>query len=781
VSNDGSPQRETQKPSAFLSDAERASNSVRFYDFDGYRIDTKRHLLMRDGEPIAIKPKALDMLLLLVRHPGRLLGKEELMNRLWPDTVVEEANLTQNVFVVRKALGEAPGEQRFIATVARQGYRFVGNVREVTEDEQSSRDDALPGVWKEPARRYQTMLDVRNELQELTEASRSSSALARRRRRPRSVIAAAAIALIVLVVASMSWWRNRGANPAPRVVALTTLEGWERTSTFSPDGEQVAFDYETSQRLRDTDIYVTLAGGDVVRRLTSDPAVEANAAWSPDGRHIAFGRRRQPDDMSGHVRLISPLGGPDRKLSDLPVMVGFGGQISWSADSRFIAAGRWRPGMSRGESTAIHLIPTRVGEARRLTNATMPAIDREPAFAPDGRRLAYVACNSVHPLRWHCDVMVVDLDAELTVRGAPRRLTSIASHIMGVAWARDGKSLIFGTQALAGVFYLWRVDSGGRRAAERLELPGLGAAMPATVPSRDRLAFARHGDNMDVYRVEAGGRSAPLVTSTFGDFQAVFSPDGRRVAFCSSRTGESVEIWVAAADGSGAQQLTHGMGRFQAAPRWSPDGRTIAFSSQTTSGQWHVWTIDVDGGTPRQITRGAGAHEWPSWSGDGQRIYFARDAGRGPNVWSIDLDSGREAQITQQGGTKGVESADGKRLVYLPSLEPSRPLLTMPLGGGAPQQLLPCTRRWFFVSPRGIYYVPCGADAMKTGTPTTGILMELSLRLIDRAGEDRPIATLIDPVLGDPGGLAISPDGTGIVYTRQIVKGSDLMLIENFR
>ena len=146
MSNDGSPQRDAQKLSAFLSDAERASNSVRFYDFDGFRIDTKRHLLMRGGEPIAIKPKALDLLLLLVRHPGRLLGKEELMNRLWPDTVVEEANLTQNVFVVRKALGEAPGEQRFIATVARQGYRFVGNVREVTEEVPLSRDDAIPGV-----------------------------------------------------------------------------------------------------------------------------------------------------------------------------------------------------------------------------------------------------------------------------------------------------------------------------------------------------------------------------------------------------------------------------------------------------------------------------------------------------------------------------------------------------------------------------------------------------------------------------------------------------------
>jgi len=76
----------------FLSGAERASNPVRFYEFDRFRIDTKRRLLMREGGPIAIKAKALDTLVLLVQNAGRLLEKAELMNRLWPDTAVEEAN-----------------------------------------------------------------------------------------------------------------------------------------------------------------------------------------------------------------------------------------------------------------------------------------------------------------------------------------------------------------------------------------------------------------------------------------------------------------------------------------------------------------------------------------------------------------------------------------------------------------------------------------------------------------------------------------------------------------
>jgi TolB-like protein len=137
VGSDSSPQRDAQKLSGFLSDAEDTAHSVRFYEFDRFRLDPKRRLLTRDGEPVVIQPKALDTLLLLVQHRGRLLEKEELMRLLWPDAIVEEANLTQNVFVARKALGETPGEQRFIATVARQGYRFVGEVQEIVEEIQN--------------------------------------------------------------------------------------------------------------------------------------------------------------------------------------------------------------------------------------------------------------------------------------------------------------------------------------------------------------------------------------------------------------------------------------------------------------------------------------------------------------------------------------------------------------------------------------------------------------------------------------------------------------------
>jgi TolB-like protein/DNA-binding winged helix-turn-helix (wHTH) protein len=150
-----SPQRGAQIPSTASEIGVDGRPAVAFYDFDAFRIDVRRHQLLRHGEVVAIKPKALETLLVLVEHHGRLVSKDALMSWLWPDTAVEEANLTQNVFVARKALGEAPGEQRFIATVARQGYRFVADVAEVLETEapatmptRAAIDDRGPRSWR---------------------------------------------------------------------------------------------------------------------------------------------------------------------------------------------------------------------------------------------------------------------------------------------------------------------------------------------------------------------------------------------------------------------------------------------------------------------------------------------------------------------------------------------------------------------------------------------------------------------------------------------------------
>src|ERR1051325_7447925 len=100
----------------------------RFYEFGPFRIDTREGLLLRDGVSIALTPKAFETLCVLVQHSGHVLVKDELMRRIWPDSFVEEATLAQNIFTLRKILGESPEEHQYIETVPRRGYRFVARV-----------------------------------------------------------------------------------------------------------------------------------------------------------------------------------------------------------------------------------------------------------------------------------------------------------------------------------------------------------------------------------------------------------------------------------------------------------------------------------------------------------------------------------------------------------------------------------------------------------------------------------------------------------------------------
>src|SRR5262245_29754678 len=108
------------------------SQQNQIYEFGPYRLDAAERLLMRDGEVVTLQPKVFDLLLVLVERHGRLLEKDELMELVWADTIVEEANLANNISILRKTLGE--NGHQFIETAPKRGYRFIGIVRKI-EDE----------------------------------------------------------------------------------------------------------------------------------------------------------------------------------------------------------------------------------------------------------------------------------------------------------------------------------------------------------------------------------------------------------------------------------------------------------------------------------------------------------------------------------------------------------------------------------------------------------------------------------------------------------------------
>jgi DNA-binding winged helix-turn-helix (wHTH) protein/TolB-like protein/Tfp pilus assembly protein PilF len=121
------------------------------YEFEDWRVDMRRRLLLRNHEPVPLSPRALDTLLFLLRHHGRVVGKDELMQAVWPDTFVEENNLNQSISALRRALGERRGDHRFIATVAGRGYQFVADARTVAAADAAAPTSSGPDEADEPS------------------------------------------------------------------------------------------------------------------------------------------------------------------------------------------------------------------------------------------------------------------------------------------------------------------------------------------------------------------------------------------------------------------------------------------------------------------------------------------------------------------------------------------------------------------------------------------------------------------------------------------------------
>ena len=134
-----------------MNSQELTSNAVRhFYEFGPFRLDLERRSLSHDGEVVPLPPKVFDTLVLLIEHKGRVIRKEDMMKTLWPDRYVDESNLSQNIFMLRKILSEKSGTDQYIETIPKTGYRFSRTVKEVQEVIENTEEELLAPV-EEPA------------------------------------------------------------------------------------------------------------------------------------------------------------------------------------------------------------------------------------------------------------------------------------------------------------------------------------------------------------------------------------------------------------------------------------------------------------------------------------------------------------------------------------------------------------------------------------------------------------------------------------------------------
>ena len=623
--------------------------------------------------------------------------------------------------------------------------------------------------------RYQSAAELRADLKRLkrdSDSGRSAASSAAAAStvsvgaQPREVkrniwpLVGGAAGLLILLALILFYFSTTANHPqsALKIVPFTSSAGYKSTPVFSPDGNEIAYQWR-GERDDNSDIYVMLIGAGIPLRLTTDPSFDFSPAWSPDGRFIAFIRQSSANGTSAYY-VVPALGGAERKIADASdVPLTSGRHMDWSPDGKYLlVTDKASPQDAR---PSILLLSVEDGHRKVLASPPGPFL-ASATFSPDGKMLAFIQ---------GAGFLAQDIFVMPASGGEPRRLTSDNRLVEGLTWTRDGRQIVF-SSTRTGLASLWRVSlSGG--APELVSGAGGDARTPSVSPRGDRLAYVHSLAHLNIWRTEWPGskssRSSPvkLIASSRMDAEGDYSPDGKRIVFSSDRSG-NFELWVTNGDGLNPVQLTSFGGSQTGSPRWSPDGRNIAFDSRL-EGHSDIFVISAEGGSPRRLTSEPSENNVPSWSRNGKWIYFSSDRSGDWQIWKAPAEGGAAIQVTKMGGFVALESLDGKTLYHY---RQDGTVWRMPVEGGEPVRVLDGvgSESTWAVLEKGIAFLD-------------GVAGTARINFYDFATRRTQEITTVE--MG-PKALAgemfsVSPDGKWILYSRVDQFDSDIMLVENFR
>lgn len=540
------------------------------YQFGPFRLDPSERLLLRDGHVVSLTPKAFDLLVYLVEHQGRLVEKSTLMAALWPDTIVEEANLAFQVSAVRKALDDGGEGETLIQTVPTRGYRFVGAV--------------TPSLA--PVRG-----PVRPDGQTDVAAQVTGASGARRPRwRPTIVVAVASLAVLVGVFAAINWARRSPSSPSvAREPVVTRLTGNPKelpitSAQISPDGRYLAYADPTGIHVQFIDTGETQA--------LPDTRGMAVYAWSGDSTTV----RASACDTEMCVGWDMALVGGTRRRSG----------ASWSVNEWVQAA----PDGSR----LLRIVDRR--ELRLdLLNGTPPRLllrsaemIQGAAWSVDGARIFYISFDG-------SAVKTLPVNGEVprtvfTVRKneAITDVVELANQRLVVVVSRGDPSGLARSRTQVSIQEV-RTNSAGVAVGDSRVLTGWRQDRIVQLSaSRDgaRLAFLNILDESDIYiagfdpAVGLTDTPKPLRIDDWSDGAISWTPDSTAVLFDSNRNDDS-DIFRQRVDNGGLEPVAVGPGA-QHRPEVTSDGRWILYVDHSPGGLDRIMRVPLSGGTAEPIS-----------------------------------------------------------------------------------------------------------------------------------------------------------------------------------
>ncbi|MBA2731968.1 MAG: PD40 domain-containing protein [Acidobacteria bacterium] len=713
-----------------------------FYDFGVFRIDVSNRLLLCDGEPVALMPKTFDMLLLLVERHGEVLEKDELLEILWPDAIVEESNLTQNIHVLRRALEQHSPDGGYIKTIPRRGYRFVAEVREfwdedagfviekhtlarvVIEEEFEVADESedagssltttinsnsnVPdaAATNAPAALDHTFHLAQNQppqlILDVTPLQNSPNALAlkgvikHRRVVPVLLLAALIVTSAVVIFRFDKIFGRKEATSPFQKMKLTrlTTPRQARRAIISPDGRYIAYvlSADGGQGLWIEQTATQSNHQEVV------PAADVRyfgTTFSPDGNFLYY-IIKQMNNSIGVLYSVPALGGtPNKVLTDVD------SPVTFSPDGKQIAFIR---GSSAGEKA---LMIANVDGTGERTLAARHGDDfynfDGPAWSPDGQKIACGAGGLAQR------VGVVGID----VKDGTEKLigSQIWKAVEQVAWLKDGSGLILvardqAPNAALQLWYLSYTSGEARRITNDLSNYG-GVSLTSASDALVTLQFEKLSSIWLNANESSNGEARQLTFNKYDGLGGLlWTPDHSAIIYTSNTNGKE-GLWMVNADGTNQRLLSNRLNTYEE-PSVSPDGRYVFFVSEV-NGERNLWRLEIEGGDLKQLTQ-SGQESYAQVSPDGAWIVSSSAISGRTTLWKMNIDGSNRVQLTDKSAILPTISPDAKFIAcyYRDELKSPWKIAVLSAEKGAPVKMLDIPPNVIF--PTEIKWTPDGGS-----------------------------------------------------------------------